>query len=92
MFLHLSVILSTGGRGMSGRHPQADTPEADTPPRQTPLLGSHPSPKIDTYQADTPWLDTPQADTTPPPRQTHIPPETATAAGGTHSTGMYAYL
>ena len=44
MFLHLSVILSTGG--VSDRHPRADTPRAGTP-------------LVDTHWADTPWADTP---------------------------------
>ena len=40
MFLHLSVILSTGG-GVSGRHPQAYTPLGRHPPWETPPLGRH---------------------------------------------------
>ena len=35
------------------------------------------------WQAVTPWADTPQADTRPQP-------EMATAADGTHPTGMYS--
>ena len=48
MFLHLSVILFTGGSATTlGRHPPlADTPQAGTPPAQIPLgqtpLGRHP--------------------------------------------------
>ena len=46
MFLHLSVILSTGGGGCL-----ADTPSADTPLGRQPL-GRHP--QTETPQADTP--------------------------------------
>ena len=119
MFLHLPVILFTGGcldrhapwaeNPPPGRHPlQADTPlgrhppwadnppgqtpppgrhllQADTPLGQTTPLGRHP------LQADTFWADSSlgrhpldrhpfRADT----------PETATAADGTHSTGMHS--
>ena len=52
MFLHMSVILFTGGR-VSARPP----PLGQTPP------GRHP-----------------------------LPPQTATAADGTHRTGMHSYL
>ena len=67
MFLHLSVILFTGGRGcLADTHPLG----RHTPP------GRHP-------QSDTaPWADT-------PPRQTR---QTATAADGTHPTGMHSCL
>ena len=46
MFLHLSVILSTGGRGvrpqcMLGYTPK-QTPPGQTPPRQTPQTDRHP--------------------------------------------------
>ena len=76
MFLHLSVILSTGG-GVSSRHPQADaslgqTPPCVTPPKQTPPRQTPP----------------PARQTPPPARQT----ETATAANGTHPTGMHFLL
>ena len=66
MFLHMSVILSTGGLAdapPSGRHlsrqtpPGQTTPCGQTPPGQTPL------PLADTLQADTP-----QADKPPPPQ------------------------
>ena len=62
MFLHLSVILSTGGVCPSAcwdTHPSwADTPPRQTPPGQTPPwadtpLGRHP-PRADTPSADTP--------------------------------------
>ena len=58
MFLHLSVILSTGG--VSGR-----------PPGQTP-----------------PWTDIPRVDSP----QADIPRQTATAADGTHPTGMHSCM
>ena len=57
MFLHLSVILFTGGRCR---------PPRQTPPGQT-----------------SSWADS--------PRQTQTPsPESATAEGGTHPTGMHS--
>ena len=64
-------------RGVSGRHP----------PRQTP-------PWADNPWADTPsWADIPRADT---PRQTSPwadhPQQTATAADGTHPTGMHSCI
>ena len=78
MFLHLSVILSTGG-GLSapmhaGIHPPNRTPWADTP-----SLGRHPLPG----QTPPPWADTPWADT---------PQQMATAADSTHPTGMHSCL
>ena len=51
-------------------------PQADTPWADTPWA--------DTPWADTPWADTPWADT-PPGRYSP-----ATAAGGTHPTGMHS--
>ena len=76
---------------MSGRHPPGQTPPRQKPPGQKP-------PRADTPWADPPpeqippWADTPWADT---PRQTPPwadPPvwQTATAADGTHSTGMHS--
>ena len=63
MFLHLSVILFTGGVCLSARD-QAPPPRPAPPLEQTPPSGSrHPSP--------------PGA-------------ETATAADGTHPTGMHS--
>ena len=84
MFLHLFVILSTGGVYPSmhlGRHPPGETPipgrhlPGQTFPGQTP-------PWADTPEQTPPWADTP-AD--PPPQQT------ATAADGTYLTGMHSY-
>ena len=79
MFLHLSVILFTGGRGFcfsacwdttppGTRHPPEQTPPEQTPPWEQTLLG-----------ADTPC-------SRPPPPGA----ETATAADGTHPTGMHS--
>ena len=61
MFLQVPVILS---RGMSGRHPQADTPQAntpqaDTPPGQTPLLFRHPPGQTSPFGQTPPWEDNP---------------------------------
>ena len=66
MFLHRSVILSTGG---VSQHALRQTPPGRHPARQT-----HPG------QAHT------------PPGQTPPPQETATAADGTHRTGMHSCL
>ena len=89
MFLHLAVILFTGGRGCLadthlgrhlrgahtlGTHPQAHTSPAHTPLAHTPGQTPHPT------SADTPRQ-------TPPAPPT--PRETATAADGTHPTGMH---
>ena len=54
--------------------PRAESPGADPPPKQT-----HPPPP----RGDPPRADTPQEQTPPPPL------ETATAADGTHPTGMH---
>ena len=85
MLLHLFVILSTGG----GCPPQcmlAYTPPPGRHPLDTPLgrhpldtpLGRHPL-------ADTPWVDTSPGQTHPSPLQ-----QMATAADGTHPTGMHS--
>ena len=99
MFLHVSVILFTGGCGrqtppwadtqLAGRHPSlwlAGTPSG----RQTiPQAGRQFPRQADTplWQADTPvW----QADT-PSGRQTPLQ-QVATAVDGTHPTGMQSCL
>ena len=90
MFLHLSIILSTGGGlplgpgdgqpldpgGSASGSPQADTPQSDTP-RQT-----------------LPRQTTPQADTPPPGRHPlgRPTPEIATAVDGIHPNGMHSCL
>ena len=61
------------------RHP----PRADTPQKQTPPRSRHP-PRADTPQKQTP----PEADT--PPRADPPPRDMATAADGTHPTGMHS--
>ena len=65
IFLHLSVILFTGGRGSASVHagmlpppPGADTPRADTPQSRHPL------------GAETPQEQTPPPEQTPPGKQT----------------------
>ena len=102
MFLHLSVSHSFH-RGVSGRHPGQTPPWADTPSRH--LLGRH-TPWADTNPGQTPPQQTPpQGRHHPgihPPWQTsplsryplgrHPPPPTATAADGTHPTGMLSCL
>ena len=78
MFLHLSVILFTGGgRGVSASvHAGIHPPWADSPP---PSLGRHPP-----EQTTPPGRHIPPGQTLPPPQQT------ATAADGTHPTGMHS--
>ena len=76
---HSSWANTPLGRYPLGRHPQTDTPPRDTPgktpPGQTPPPVRHP-------KANTP----PQVDT-PSPWWT-LPQQTATAADGTHPTGI----
>ena len=88
MFLHLSVILSTGGgRGSATHTPWADTPlgRHPLPPGQTPSLGRHPWP-------DTPWAYIPLVTHPPgqkPPGQCML--GYGQQAGGTHPTGMQSW-
>ena len=105
MFLHLSVILFTGG-GYLGRYPSwTGTPSrADTPPRPGTPLGRY-TPRTGTPARPgtppgryTPGRYTPRTRYTPragkPPRdQVHpLGADTATVADGTHPTGMHFYL
>ena len=86
MFLHLSVILSTGG-GICLSACWDTTPPQDQAPgtRYTPLGPGPPD------QAPPPRGQVPLGPDTPPD-QTPPPPgaETATAADGTHPTGMHS--
>ena len=86
MFLHLSVSHSVHReRGCLADTPWADTPR-QTAPGQTPP-GTH-TPQQTPPGQTPPWADTPQADPwadTPPPA-----PQTATAADGTHPTGVHS--
>ena len=83
MLLHLSVSHSVhGGVYLSmhwGRHPLADTPPGRHPPGRYPP-GQKPR-----------WADTPLVRHPPRKKPTPLPP-TATAADGTHPTGMHFYL
>ena len=63
------------------RHPPGQTPTGQTPP-----LGRHPPGQTPPW-ADNPLADTPWADTFPPRDRCPHPPM-ATAADGTHPTGM----
>ena len=91
MFLHLSVSHSVH-RGASGRHPPGRNHPppcwVENPPRAENSLGQTPPFWSDTPQAGTSWADMPPANTSPwaDPRQT--PSSMATAADGTHPTGM----
>ena len=98
MFLHVSVILLTGGEGVSGQNPPRTRqipPAGRTPPwqgepprtRQTQQQGEPP------WQADTPpqgkppWdqADTPRTRQTPPPgRENHPHPPTPTPGRQNH--------
>ena len=85
MFLHVSVILSTGGGRqtpladrqtplLAGRHPLADTPPGrHSPGRHSPGRQTHswhpPGRQTHRWQADAPWADTPGQ--TPPSRDSH---------------------
>ena len=80
IFLHLSVILFTGGRGSASVHAGIPPPrEQTTPPDQTPLGADTPP------RADTPPEQTPR----PPGKQT---PTYGLRAAGTHRTGMHSCL
>ena len=88
LFSQASVILFTGG-GVTARHSlgrKSLTFPGQTPARQTPL------PHADTpLGRQTPHLPpSPRADTLPPGR--HPSQKMATAADGTHPTGMYSCL
>ena len=67
MFLHVSVILFTGGRGcMSGRFPPwTETPHTDREPRP----GQKPSPQTETP----PWTETPRTESPGRDPQTETP-------------------
>ena len=77
IFLHLFVIMFTGGGGSASVHtgihpPGADPPGADYPPEQTP-----------------PGADTPPRPDPPPGKQT---PAYSLRAASTHPTGMHSSL
>ena len=81
MFSQASVILFTGGC-------LPDTPWADTPGQTYPWVDTTwaDTPWTDSW-ADPPWVDTAQVDN---PWADTLPPDTATAADGTHPTGMHS--
>ena len=100
MFLHLSVILFTGGlpQCMVGYHPPGtDTPPGgDTPLDHTPLDQAPPdqTPQTRHLPDQAPPLDqAPPPDQTPPnrhpPKGRHTPRQMATVVDGTHPTGMH---
>ena len=84
MFLHVSVILLTGGVSASV-HAGIHHP----PWKQTPTPGADTSPGADTPGADTPGADTPLEET--PPGAVHAGRH-GQQAGGTHPTGMHTCL
>ena len=86
MFSQASVILFMGVADTPWAetpHPLAEPPPWTDPPEQTPLWA-------DTSRKTAPWTDTPWADT--PLGRHPYPPraKTATAADGTHPTGMHS--
>ena len=99
MFSHMSVILFTGGcvcpSACWHTHTPRQTPQADTPPVQTPRADPL---QINTALGDTPWADTSKANNplpsacwdTHPPCPVHVGIDMATAADGTHPTGMHS--
>ena len=101
MFLHLSVILSTGGwvsqhalgqtptragTPLGKNLPPRQTPPWQTPPEQTPPMQTLPLRLCRQPPGQT--LFFPFRQIPPPTEQT--PPETATAADGKHPTGMHS--
>ena len=102
LFLHLSVILSTGESASvhAGIPPPpgpgtplgADTPldQAHTPRADTPLQEqTPPGTRRPPDQAPTPWNQAPPR-TRHPPRSRHPPREMATTLDGTHPTWMHS--
>ena len=99
MFLHLSVILFTGGcmadthldrhppgRHPLGRHPQQTLPLGRHSSQGRHPLGRHPPPR----QSPSPLGQTHTPLGRPPPPPPPPPHETATAEDGTHHTGMHS--
>ena len=105
IFLHLSVILFTGGSTWAGTPWQVHclgryTPQ-QVPPRQVHPPGRYnPAQQVQPPQAGTlPWQVPPWAGTPPdryPPRQVQPPQKCMLGygqqAGGTHPTGMHSCL
>ena len=82
MFLHVSVILLTGGGSPVRENPhpgQGEPPLEQTPP---PTPGADPP-----GQGEPPRADTPPQQTPPPPKQTAAYGQ---RAAGTHPTGMHS--
>ena len=87
IFLHLFVILFTGGVGGIPEGTEADPPGPDTPPEQTPP-GPDPPQTRPPRDQPPPGPDPPGADN-PPPEQTLA---YGLRAAGTHSTGMHSCI
>ena len=97
IFSQVSVLFCSQGYVYPSMHLGRRSLGRHAPPGQTPHWA-------DTPWADTPWADTPWADTpgqtpspgrhnpgqTPPPRPPGQIPLVATAADGTHPTGMHS--
>ena len=77
IFLHLFVILLTGGEYLGRYPPDQVHPQQVHPPDQVP-----PRARYTPLGRYTPWAGT-------PPDQVHPPPQTATVADGTHPTRVH---
>ena len=77
IFLHLSVILFTGGH-VCGRTPPSQTPRQQTNPRSIHPSGSRPLPG-----------SRPLGSRHPPPQTRHHPPRKQTPAYGQRAAGMH---
>ena len=89
MFLHLSVILFTGGWVSASVHARIPPPppqEAHTPLGSAPPWEAHPPGSTPLHPREAHPLGS------TPPREAPHPQETAAAADGTHSTGMHSCL
>ena len=94
MFLHVSVILFTGGVSGQGEPPgQGDPPGADTPspgPWRTPTGVPPPGPgRTPPSKQNPPPASPPRPGRTPPPPGKHTPAYGQREAG-THPTGMHS--
>ena len=96
IFLHLSVILFTGGSASvhAGYHipPKQAPPRTRHPTDQAPPGTRHPLDQAPPQEQAPPQDQVPPPQDQAPPRTRHTPSraEMATAADGTHPTGMHS--
>ena len=88
-YVFTGVCLSTGGMSASV-HAGIPHPQEQTSPQSRHPLGADTPTGADTPRADTPQSRQPPTDTSP--RADNPPQEMATAADGTHPTGMHSCL